>query len=671
MIKQSLAFNDILEKKFKILRTSIMLGNLRNREETLSEYENTAREIDRIKTSVYEELLGGKIYTTITLEEEENRLKELISFIENRIHERNEFIDDYIKITSNFLDGLDKISLENELNSYKIRYDNIKEYLSNCEEIKKYEDLLSKLKSELEEKYENKANNELINSKLEDELIEEFNRFISRNSYYSSLDYTDLDLELTKIEESLVEKKSVLDTFNSSYQALLNAGISGAEREEYASYVMDAKLNYYDDIEKKCILNIYKLVLDKQIDYDKLFSKRETIDNILNKRDEFRNNLNIKKVRDELEYFINLSKEQFSIIRAQRFNIETIDKLILDISNCENELEHFSSANDRAEILELLNEFSISNLDEEKIDLPVENEIYDNIDTVVSIKPANMVIKIKEPVNIDVKKVGEDAKLVMKKVVMVLDPKRFNIKKEKEEKKVVLEKEDEVEEITNVDNFQNEIVEEDIVEETTDVFDESSSEEIMDSLFSNDIFLDDDTNSIEEEKINEVKLNDVNNTIDNVHDIFLDDDPDEIKSNIGIEIDANNLFEDNSIENLNINVQEDSTNFNVNDDVNSVDEVVSSNIFFEQPKLNKGVDLFKSTDPFLDDNELELGIDNKNSTFDSFVPSFGSIGTVKPNNALSKIEDVVKDNEDIVLPNLGLVDNAKTDIPIVSENYIS
>ena len=84
MIKQSLAFDGILEKKFKILRTSIMLGNLRNREDTLSEYEETAREIDKIRKSVYEELLASKLYTTITLEEEETRLKDLISFIENR-----------------------------------------------------------------------------------------------------------------------------------------------------------------------------------------------------------------------------------------------------------------------------------------------------------------------------------------------------------------------------------------------------------------------------------------------------------------------------------------------------------------------------------------------------------------------------------------------------------
>ena len=54
MIRQSLAFDGILEKKFKILRTSIMLGNLKNREETLQEYEDTAREMDKIKKNVYE-----------------------------------------------------------------------------------------------------------------------------------------------------------------------------------------------------------------------------------------------------------------------------------------------------------------------------------------------------------------------------------------------------------------------------------------------------------------------------------------------------------------------------------------------------------------------------------------------------------------------------------------
>ena len=83
MIRQSLAFDDILEKKFKILRTSRVLGNLKNREETFRDYEETARDIDKIKKNVYEELLASKMYTTVNLEDEESRLKDLIIFIEN------------------------------------------------------------------------------------------------------------------------------------------------------------------------------------------------------------------------------------------------------------------------------------------------------------------------------------------------------------------------------------------------------------------------------------------------------------------------------------------------------------------------------------------------------------------------------------------------------------
>ena len=430
MIKQSMTFNDILEKKFKILRTSIMLGNLRNKDETFNEYEETAREIDKIKTSIYEELLGAKMYTTVTLEEEKDRLNDLITFIENRVKERNDFVDDYIKITSNFLDGLDKVDLENELSSYKNRYNNILEYLNNCDEIKSLNIKLKELRDELEEKYENKANNELINSKLEEELIDQFNKFIARSKYYSELNYTDIDSELIKIEESLLEKKSVLDTFTSSYNALVSAGISGAEREEYSSYVSEAKLSYYEDLDKKTILNIYKLVLDKQVDYDKLYEKRLNLENILLDRDRMREELNITK-RDELEYFADLSKEQFSIIRAQQFNIENIDKLILEISNCENRLDELEVANNRVEILDLLNEFSVETLEIEKIELPDEKKVFEEFEKNIEKKPSNMVVRIKEPIKINVKTATDTAKLVMKKVVIVLEPKKFNTKRDK------------------------------------------------------------------------------------------------------------------------------------------------------------------------------------------------------------------------------------------------
>ena len=39
-------------------------------------------------------------------------------------------------------------------------------------------------------------------------------------------------------------------------------------------------------------------------------------------------------------------------------------------------------------------------------------------------------------------------------------------------------------------------------------------------------------------------------------------------------------------------------------------------------------------------------------------------------NTLSKIEDIAKDNNDLVLPTLGLINNTK-DVSLVSDNYLS
>ena len=662
MIKQSLAFNDILEKKYKILRTSIILGNLRNKEETLNEYEETAKEIDKMKTSVYEELLAAKMYTTSTLEDEMSRLRDLISFIENRINERNDFVDDYIKITSNFLDGLDKVSLENDLSSYKTRYNNIEEYLNNCREIREINLRLRELKNELEEKYETKANNELINSKLEDELIDEFNRFVSMNKYYSELNYADIDLELSKIDESLLEKKSVLDTFMSSYNALVNAGISGAEREEYASYVSDAKINYYEDIEKKYILNIYKLVLDKQLDYDKLYNKRINIESILNDRNTMREELYISK-RDELEYFIRLCKEQLSIIKAQKFDVDNIDKLILEISSCEDKLNSLENANNRFEIVEILNEFSEDAPEIEKIDLPDEDKIYEEVyqvaEKTISKKPSNMVVKIKDPIKINVKSVTDTAKLVMKKVVIVLEPKKFGNQRDKlKEAELELAKEknkleDEKLETANVSDIS------DLSEDNTESLFNTELEDEMPVL---DEFVENNDDKV---KIDVVKNEDVTNdnevisTIEDVHDIFLDDDPDEI----GIQLDTK------KVEDKSVTETKELTEIKINASDPS-NMMIPTEIFIEDPPKEE-FDLFKSTDPFLDDNEFELNDGISSDEIRVMMPSLGRIGTVKPNNALSKIESVVSENNDVVLPNLGLVDGTKGEVPIVSENYIS
>ena len=616
MIKQSLANNDsILEKKFKILRTSIMLGNVRNREEMMREYEETARDIDKIKRDVYEEILASKTYTTTSLEEERDRLKDLIDYIENRVKERNEFIDDYIKITNNFLDGLDKVSQEDELSEYKNRLGNICEYLDNCSEIEKLNKKIKELRDDLEEKYENKANNELINEKLEDSLIDEFNKVVASNEYYSELNYTDIEEELNKLEEILSDKKDVMNTFTSSYEALKNAGISGVEREEYLSYVQDARVDYYNELEKSFILNIYKLVLDKISDYDRLYEKRQRIDKILDDRDKVRKELEITS-RDDIQYFADLCREQFSIIKSQKINMENIDKLILEISNCEDKLENLDKANSRDEIVELLKEFAVKSPEIEKIELPKEEKVYEEVITRNadgSLKPSNVVVRISEPIKMNVKTASDTAKLVMKKVVIVLEPKKFNGKKDK-----IKEAEKELEERKRQERLLEQ--ERKIQEEAKELDKEKES-----------IFIDNSSSS------------------DGVLDIKLDTKDVEDK-------DIKDTIETNEVK---INIPD------------SKDVSIPTEIFIDEPSQEETVDLFKETDPFLDDNMYEVNNNNLIDDNKSNMPKISNIGTVKPNNMLSKIDNVVKENDNIILPTMGLSSKEEESVPIVSENYIS
>ena len=615
MIKQSLMVNDsILEKKFKILRTSIMLGNVKNREEILKEFEECARNVDKVRAMAYEEVLASKMYTTATLEEEETRLEELIDLIQKRIDERNDFIDDYIKITSNFLDGLDKVSHENNLDEYKERLRNISEFLSNCKEINEIDRKLKDLRDELETKYENKANNDIVNSKLEDELIDNFNKVIANNSYYTSLNYTDIETEINKIDISASEKKDVMNTFTSSYEALRSAGITGAEREEYLSYVQDARYDYYNEIEKKFILSIYKLVLDKETDYDKLCEKRANIDSILAERNKVRNELEIDTY-DEFEHFVSLCKEQFNIIKSQKFNIEGIDKLIVEISSFEDRLERLEVANSRKEITELLDEFSVSKPVIEKIDLPIEEEIQEEVitkNTMENKKEPNLVVRISEPVKMNVKIASDTAKLVMKKVVIVLEPKKFNGKRDK-----IKEAEIELAKLKEEEEKKKEKAKEEVKEEIIPV----EMPELKEEIDKDNLFNDLDSSSIE------VKV-------------------------------SNPLDKEES--NLYVEVPTDGEIF------------VPTEISVEEPEEEKTVDLFSETDPFLDDNEFEVQDSNIDSNkMASNMPEIKNIGTVRPNNLINQVESVAAENTNINLPTMGLTESGSENVPIVSENYIS
>ena len=549
MISGSSAFNDILEKKYKILRTSLILGNSKNRDDLLLQFEDTARRVDDIYNNRYLQILASKKYPTKNLNEEEDRLRDLIDFIKKRVYDRKCFLDDYKEITLYNLDGLKDISDEDELSLYENRLSIIDEYLANVDKIDDINKRISECKDELDEKYKVNAENQALDVKYEDTLLDEFNKIILDDEYYSKLSYTDIDKELEDLDISSKDKKATLDTFIASYDALENSGIGEDEKNEYKSYVRDAKVDYYSDVEKIYILKLYKMVLDKKTEYKDIFSKRENITNLLNERLVLRNDLDIDSF-DVLSGFYDIVCDQFGVVKAQKYTIESIDNLILTLDGYENDLKELTMRNSDKEILDVVSDY-IFDIDKKptiEVEDTEEDVVEEEVPKVEDIKHLdNEVVAVEDAVDFDTDVVSMQAIDVMKRVVEALDIDKDNI--------------------ITVENDKD--------------------------------------------------------------DIFLDEEP-------------------------KVEEKEDS----------------KKNILTKEVPMTEE-DIFKDIDPFLDDNMYENDNEKvKDDTMGLVMPDIDKIGSVKPTNTLSKIEDIAKDNNDLVLPTLGLINNTK-DVSLVSDNYLS
>lgn len=549
MISGSSAFNDILEKKYKILRTSLILGNSKNRDDLLLQFEDTARRVDDIYNNRYLQILASKKYPTKNLNEEEDRLRDLIDFIKKRVYDRKCFLDDYKEITLYNLDGLKDISDEDELSLYENRLSIIDEYLANVDKIDDINKRISECKDELDEKYKVNAENQALDVKYEDTLLDEFNKIILDDEYYSKLSYTDIDKELENLDVSSKDKKATLDTFIASYDALENSGIGEDEKNEYKSYVRDAKVDYYNDVEKIYILKLYKMVLDKKTEYKDIFSKRENITNLLNERLVLRNDLDIDSF-DVLSGFYDVVCDQFGVVKAQKYTIESIDNLILTLDGYENDLKELTMRNSDKEILDVVSDY-IFDIDKKptiEVEDTEEEVVEEEVPKVEDIKHLdNEVVAVEDAVDFDTDVVSMQAIDVMKRVVEALDIDKDNI--------------------ITVENDKD--------------------------------------------------------------DIFLDEEP-------------------------KVEEKEDS----------------KKNILTKEVPMTEE-DIFKDIDPFLDDNMYENDNEKvKDDTMGLVMPDIDKIGSVKPTNTLSKIEDIAKDNNDLVLPTLGLINNTK-DVSLVSDNYLS
>ena len=350
--------NKIKENKYKILRMSLILGADDNREETINNFEESAREIDAMNDETYLSELETKFYDTLKLEEEEEKLAALVDYIGGRVEQRISLLSDFANITGYDLSGLPPIKYYDKLDDYKERLKYIREYLSNSERINKLEIEIEESETKLQEAYETKKTSEEYNNRNEEIILSKFNNLIRPLEWLKDINLDNIDSQLNNIISNVEESKKSLDIFLKSYTTLKGSGINYEEEVEYKSYVDNAKEIYYANKEQEYLLKIYKLLLNKEIEYSKIIVKRQNINEILNERLNLRNELEITE-NDTLNSLYETLEKQYKDIEQQLNTIESIKYLTSLIETKKNEKNDLDQDNQKVEILSLLREFCI------------------------------------------------------------------------------------------------------------------------------------------------------------------------------------------------------------------------------------------------------------------------------------------------------------------------
>jgi len=360
-----LKHNDNLEGKekvkydlYKILRMSVLLNQNETDELTLSKFKEASLNIDKMISDEYNEKIDTMFYDTMTLEEEEKRLKDLVAFIKERIEKRKSLLEDYKNVTSRDLNDLEYIEKSFDLDLYKERLDTIKNYLDSSKLIEVNENDLETLKEKLVKEYDLKSENEIKNIKLEEKLYDIFVNALYEMDLYSSCDFANVDKEIEDLEAEINETKEQKDTFETAFNNLKSSGITGDLELEYASYVENSKKNYYYVKEKEIILKLYKLLEIKENEYSNLFSKREDVKELLQERILLRDELSIKE-KDYLYKVSDLVTSQEEEIESEKVNVDNINILTERIKLKENRLEDLRKEVKKPEILAILQEYGL------------------------------------------------------------------------------------------------------------------------------------------------------------------------------------------------------------------------------------------------------------------------------------------------------------------------
>lgn len=345
------------ENLCKIFETRIKLDKEKNIEtppDVLINYEKYSKKIDSIYNSKFEKEIKPLIVPAVTIEKEEERLGKLISLLKSRLEKREELENRFYLTTGRYIKGLQLVVSESEFEDKKNRLETITKYLDTRNEINTVNESISELKDKLSDEVAKQDEYIKKNKIMEDELYNSFKDVISNDDYLSKLNEDDIDTEIAMVIDKVKDNKETLDVTKDSVNSLMISG----DNDDYASYIEDAERSYFTWKNRELLLKVYSLVVKFEDNYNDLFEKRDKINKIVRNRRSIKDNLTIE-VTDNFSSFEDVLKEQLDVLKNEKEVLENVSNYTNRISFKEERLSELEEANNSVEILSILREYGL------------------------------------------------------------------------------------------------------------------------------------------------------------------------------------------------------------------------------------------------------------------------------------------------------------------------
>lgn len=325
------------EKQYDMLLASLEYCDEKDKEDLYVELDKIQENILSATNDVYEETYNKLINKhTSLIDEEKEKLTNIISLIEDRIKYINEKRQKHKDVTGTLIE-IPKVLGEDKLADYKNKIKIINKYKQNIKLKKELNKEISVLE-EKEKTYLSKLKaNDKINVELEEKMQDILSKSFEAMDLYSLLERTE-EIELAYKELSFAKEKA-MENVESAQKSSDNELIA-----ECQTMLNSIALEYDKYFEKKMLLELLN-IYDKPVDgYDELLAKREKMQDIF---------MNI----EDSDFYKLVSSEmekQYNTIKIEEQDVKTYREIIDDLNERKQKIEEIDLENSSDEFSEIL-----------------------------------------------------------------------------------------------------------------------------------------------------------------------------------------------------------------------------------------------------------------------------------------------------------------------------